>query len=78
MTYHHKPLPTQGTGTYHHKVPAQKPQLKLCHHSGTPQATIVVTTVPTPGHTSNESNLDYESQTHEPQPVSGKARVGKE
>ncbi|MQL91248.1 hypothetical protein Taro_023862 [Colocasia esculenta] len=47
--YHHKPLPTRGTGT--------------------PQATTTVTTVPTPGHTSNGSNLDHESQTHEPQPV---------
>ncbi|MQL89216.1 hypothetical protein Taro_021787, partial [Colocasia esculenta] len=28
-----------------------------------------VTTVLTPGHTSNGSNLDHESQTHEPQPV---------
>ncbi|MQL72677.1 hypothetical protein Taro_005012 [Colocasia esculenta] len=45
------------------------PRLKLYHHLGTPQATIAVTTVPTPGHTSNESNLDYESQTHEPDPV---------
>ncbi|MQM03090.1 hypothetical protein Taro_035862 [Colocasia esculenta] len=28
--YHHKPLPTLGTGTYYHEVPPQKPQ-------GTPQ-----------------------------------------
>ncbi|MQL89197.1 hypothetical protein Taro_021773 [Colocasia esculenta] len=36
-TYHHKSLPTQGTCTYCHKVPARKPQVNQCrnkaHHS---------------------------------------------
>ncbi|MQM17117.1 hypothetical protein Taro_050084 [Colocasia esculenta] len=33
--YHHKPLPTRGTCTYYHKVPARKPQSQLCQHQST-------------------------------------------
>ncbi|MQM22839.1 hypothetical protein Taro_055897, partial [Colocasia esculenta] len=36
-TYHHKPLPTRGTGTYYHKVLARKLQSQSCQHQGTPR-----------------------------------------
>ncbi|MQM00154.1 hypothetical protein Taro_032884 [Colocasia esculenta] len=67
--HHHKSLPTQGTGTYYHKVPARKPQHTTSHNGSHNCA-------------NTRAHLEWVKPrlrvTNSRTTASGKARVGKE